>query len=129
MRITSAQAKVSYVTGAVVVFFLAGLLVAFLPHSSRVWISSAAAIAEVLFVAIGVRVFRGEGESVNAARPWWRMSAKPAASFVMAVIFLLQGARFLWSWDEAYPVVVVSIVIAVAYCYSGARLSRKMQLA
>jgi hypothetical protein len=43
-------------------------------------------------VALGVRSFRGAGEDIAAPRPWWRMSARPAAGFILGGAFTVACA-------------------------------------
>jgi hypothetical protein len=38
---------------------------------------------------LATRLFRGPGERVRAARPWWRMTNRPLLSGVLAAIYLL----------------------------------------
>lgn len=50
----------------------------------------AAGLRSVLFLAfvvVAARVFRGHGEALSAPRAWWRMTARPAAGFVLGSYF------------------------------------------
>jgi hypothetical protein len=50
---------------------------------------SGALVASAVYV--GTRTFRGEGEEIAPPRPWWRMSARPTASFVLAAFFAMRS--------------------------------------
>lgn len=43
----------------------------------------------VLLFAGAVRTFRGRGEPVAPPRPWWRMTARPTAGFLLGSFFAL----------------------------------------
>jgi len=46
-------------------------------------------VLQVVAWYLVTRTFRGPGEPVRAARPWWRMTNRPLLSGVFAVIYLL----------------------------------------
>ena len=89
LRVTTNQAKTSYVVAsyvvAVLVLFGVGLT-AGLVAASVVW-----GIMLLATVGVAVRTFRGDDESLTAPRAWYRMSARPTSGFVFAAVFLLQG--------------------------------------
>jgi hypothetical protein len=97
-------------------------------------------VAEVLAwivvaaVYVGTRAFRGEGENVAPSRPWWRMSTRPTASFVLGTYFIYRSAISIWSlytavvsgWMDFTFILlcVADPVIAWLYLTSGVRLRR-----
>ncbi len=46
-------------------------------------------VLQVVAWYLVTRTFRGPGEPVRAARPWWRMTNRPLLSGVFAAIYLL----------------------------------------
>lgn len=44
-------------------------------------------VLQVLAWYLVTRMFRGPGEPVRAARPWWRMTNRPLLSGVLAVVY------------------------------------------
>lgn len=40
---------------------------------------------------LATRVFRGPGESVQAARPWWRMTNRPLLSSVLGALYAVSA--------------------------------------
>ena len=94
-------------------------------------------VAEFLVVTavyVGVRAFRGEGEEIAPSRPWWRMSAKPTASFVLASYFIVRSAfsaaALFWAlasgWVDLMWILlcIADPLIAGLYLNSGIRLVR-----
>lgn len=135
IRIRKAGAKAAFVAGAIVSVILIGLSAnaVFRPPSGL----AAASLAWVIVVFAGTRWFRGEDESVEAPRVWWRMTALPLMGYVLGVVFLLNagtqvyalftvGAAALAETGDLWPVVIALAcygVIAAAYLHSSIRLS------
>lgn len=46
-------------------------------------------VLQVLGWYVASRVFRGPGEPVRAARPWWRMTNRPLLSGVLGAVYAL----------------------------------------
>lgn len=95
-------------------------------------IDEVSALLVVTAVYVGTRTFRGEGEEIAASRVWWRMSARPTASFVLAAYFLLRSISSVWvlyevlvsGWMDFTYVLLCAAdpVIAGLYLNSGIRL-------
>lgn len=83
------------------------------------------------WIIIGARLFRIEDEPLDAPRPWWRLTGRPAAGFVIAALFALQA---LGSWAASLTggvtgptsgaTTTVCAIAAVAYLGSSLRLRR-----
>lgn len=119
-RITTAQAKVGYVVGALVVEVLVMVLLSALglPGAAA---SLLGALWSLAIVVVGVRVFRGPGEPVVPPRAWWRMTAGPVVGFLLAAYFLVDAVvpRRADAPDLDVGGVVVSVLIALAYAASS----------
>ena len=116
-RITEPMGKVAYVVGAVVIGVFLVLLLAASPIPETV-VADIAAAYFVAWVVVGVRVFRGAGEQVEAPRAWWRMTARPAAGFVLAA-FLGLGLLVPAGAPSSAPQVVAQVLVALAYLGSS----------
>jgi hypothetical protein len=93
-------------------------------------------VSFLLFFAVyvGTRTFRGHGEEIAPSRPWWRMSALPTASFVLAVLFAIRSVFSIWAvaTDLGYGSVDLNFILSCAvdpllfagYLNSGIRLAR-----
>ena len=128
LRVTTNQAKTSYVVAsyvvAVLVLFGVGLT-AGLVAASVVW-----GIMLLATVGVAVRTFRGDDESLTAPRAWWRMSARPTSGVVFAAVFLLQGGYLaLSSAQEEHAgaflvLAVLNLVIGALFVNSSIRVMR-----
>jgi hypothetical protein len=116
-RITEPMGKVAYVVGATVV----GVFLVLLLVSSPLPDELVAAAYFVAWVAVGVRVFRGAGEQVEAPRAWWRMTSRPTAGFVLAAVLGL-GVLVPAGAPSSAPQVVAQLVVGVAYLGSSIAL-------
>jgi len=85
-RIRKARWKLIYILGAIALTNLVGLVWLRLPAPLPVIVSQAWLVANVL---VGTRWFRGRGEAIAPPRPWWRMTARPPAGFIIGGIFLV----------------------------------------
>ena len=89
-------------------------------------------------VYVGTRIFRGQGEEIAPPRPWWRMSARPTASFVLAAVFAVRSAfaaiaavnAIVYGWMdlEFLALCAVDPLIFTGYLNSGIRLARAQSL-
>ncbi|MBF4571557.1 hypothetical protein ITJ64_03420 [Herbiconiux sp. VKM Ac-1786] len=99
----------------------------------------------VLFgwILVGARIFRVPEEPIEPPRPWWRLTGRPTAGFVLAALFALQaitnqltlvlsdrGRAGAGAGDDggvaSITVVTVACAIAaVAYLSSSLRLSAR----
>lgn len=84
MRFTTPREK----TVVIVVLLAVNLVLALLFDALH---SEAASIVLTVLQTVGwyltTRVFRGPGEPVAAARPWWRMTNRPLLSGVLAAAY------------------------------------------
>lgn len=92
----------------------------------------------VLFgwILVGARIFRVPEEPIEPPRPWWKLTGRPTAGFVLAALFALQaitnqvslvlGGRGLADDDGGTASVTVvtaaCAIAAVAYLASSLRL-------
>jgi hypothetical protein len=92
----------------------------------------------VLFgwILVGARIFRVPEEPIEPPRPWWRLTGRPTAGFVLAALFALQaitnqltlviGDRGRAGEDggtaSVTVVTVACAIAAVAYLASSLRL-------
>jgi hypothetical protein len=90
----------------------------------------------VLFgwILVGARIFRVPEEPIEPPRPWWRLTGRPTAGFVLAALFALQaitnqlprtlGGRAAddGSTTTAAVVTVACATAALAYLASSLRL-------
>jgi len=87
MRIVRTRWKIAYFA----ITYLASvalvrILAAFaLPTAADASINALLSAAMFLGAA---RAFRGRGEAVIPARPWWRMTARPKASLMLAIVLI-----------------------------------------
>ncbi|WP_420366028.1 hypothetical protein AAEP80_03940 [Curtobacterium sp. L3-7] len=118
IRITTAQAKVGYVVGAVIVEVMLALLLwaIGLPDGAVPFLS---ALGLVALVVVGVRLFRNEGEPVEPPRAWWRMTGRPFAGFLLAAYFVADAlfAR------AAFDVLGTAVMLLVAAAYVGSSVT------
>ncbi|MFF2388376.1 hypothetical protein [Agromyces sp. NPDC058104] len=97
------------------------------------------ALVRVGLFLYAARIFRGRGEAVEPARPWWQMTARPTLSRRLGILFaILLALDLLGSalaaaglYDSGALPLVVSIVsvvetglIAFLYLNSAVRLRR-----
>jgi hypothetical protein len=84
MRFTTPGRKAAVVAVLVAVSALLALLFDAL-HSEAG--SIALTVLQVIAWYLVSRVFRGPGEPIRAARPWWRMTNRPLLSGVLAAVY------------------------------------------
>lgn len=75
------------------------------------------------------RIFRGITEQ-NKPRPWWRMTEKPALSFVFGIFFTVIGATNMFigylSWMPAQILAyAVALALGIVFLMSGVRLVKE----
>ncbi|MGN7799943.1 hypothetical protein [Leifsonia sp. 22587] len=86
-------------------------------------------VLQVLAWYLVTRLFRGPGEPVRAARPWWRMTSRPLLSGVLAVIYGLLavvniGFSFAGFGSLSGTVsILAELVLAALFAVSFRRLS------
>jgi uncharacterized membrane protein len=94
--------------------------------------SEAASIVLTILQVIGwytaSRVFRGPGEAVRAARPWWRMTNRPLLSGVIGAVYALLavvniGFSFAgYSSPSGTVSILAELVLAALFLLSFSRL-------
>jgi hypothetical protein len=112
LRITSAGGKVGFFVAGYVGLFCPGLFPALLFN-----FTVGAVIYVVLFLVwatLGTRCFRGDGEPVEPPRPWWKLTAKPTAGWILATLLFLQAVWVLTS-SLAGPGAAGSVLVAAVY--------------
>lgn len=125
MRIRDGSVKAASALAGYALAALAGFLIA--TGFGPAWGAAAGNALIIALVIASTRVFRGENES-DDPRSWWRMTARPAAGFVLSGGFLAQAVGVAASYRlDQTPLVwlsaAVSILIAVAYLNSSVRLT------
>lgn len=133
LRIVNPYGKFLYVLIGGIAVVLLNLLVAALVGP---------VVGPVLYVVVlfgwilaGARVFRVPEEPIEPPRPWWKLTGRPTAGFVLAALFALQaitnqltpvlGGRAGdggGSTTTATVVTVACAIAAVAYLASSLRL-------
>ncbi|KFF58889.1 hypothetical protein JF66_15190 [Cryobacterium sp. MLB-32] len=125
-RIESAQGKVSYIALGYVV----GICEAVGFAMALGWPTAAAlvAISVLAWVSLGARMFRGDNETLATPRAWWRMTARPRSGFLLAIVFLSQGAYLGVTSGQRIEtelflaMAALNALIAAAYLHSSVRL-------
>ena len=84
MRFTTTGQKAVVIA---VLFAVSGLLTLLLDAMRSEAGSIALTVLQVAAWYLVSRMFRGPGEPVRAARPWWRMTNRPLLSGVLAVVY------------------------------------------
>ena len=130
MRITTPEGKFGYLIAAPVVLVLLQFLAAAInDFETSALLIALGVVAQLAFVVVGVRTFRGAGEAVRPPRAWWRMTARPPAGYLLGGLFLAQAA---WSalTRDATPLsavgAAVSALIGLAYLAASVRLARHL---
>ena len=136
VRIRSRWLKAGYVGAYVLVGFALGRVLNALEVPSLLWQLIASALF-VTAIAVGARTFRARGEDPVPPRPWWQLTGRPQAGFVMAA--LLASADVM-TWLRQGPEVsrddlpawilssTVTAVVVVAYVRSSILLRRRARV-
>lgn len=133
VRIRSRWLKTGYVGAYLLVGFALGGVLNALDVPSFAWQLIASALF-VAAIALGARTFRARGEDPVPPRPWWQLTGRPKAGYVIAVLlastdvitWLRQGTELssddlpAWIFSSA-----VNAVIVVAYLRSSILLRRR----
>lgn len=93
LRIVRVRYKILYVLGWPVLSLLGGLVG--MRFFNPIFSVITGMITSLLFLIVGVRVFRGRDEDVRPPRPWWQMTSRPAAGFILGTVFALSFFVFL----------------------------------
>jgi hypothetical protein len=129
MRIVEAGPKVVYILvgGLVTIVFVAGLTLV-LPNALEAIVG---AIAEATFYLVGVRSFRGSNELLNPSRPWWRMTARPTAGFLIGSLLGLSVVFDIFNATKHSPYELGNVLsaavegtLSLLYFNSSVRLRR-----
>ncbi|MFF1571560.1 hypothetical protein ACFVWR_02350 [Leifsonia sp. NPDC058292] len=125
MRLVSVREKTIAV---VVLMAVNGLLILVLNAFSWAPGSIVVSLLQLIGWYLATRVFRGAGEPVAPARPWWRMTARPLLSGVWAVLYAIGVVTSLiaLAFVQVTAADVVSILVqgalAVLFTLSFLRL-------
>ena len=84
-----------------------------------------------VYIMVAVRSFRGRDEPLEPPRPWWRMTARPAAGFNLGALFVL--AAFLFALPQltasfggyAIGYALVFGAFALLYFHSSFQLNKR----
>jgi hypothetical protein len=126
MRIRTPQGKTVYIVVGYIGVVLLSIL-ATVAIGGGVGLAGAA-VAFAAFIGVGARLFRGDGEPVAPPRPWWRMTARPLAGFVLAALFGVQAVSSVVTslvspaGAPTGALTIVSVLAALAYLHSSVRL-------
>lgn len=129
MRVRNGATKAALTIATCAAAFLTGTVIEVASGSG--WGVAAGVLIMVAGVAWLTRSFRGGDES-DAPREWWRMTASPAAGYVLSAWFLLQAiGTALTPASGAVTAAVFSAAasggIAVAYLNSSVRLTAQLK--
>jgi len=126
LRLTQKRWKAVYIVGGYLVIVL---ITALLPQGGGLAIFTV--ILDVAWIYGGTRIFRGAGELVQVPRPWWRMTARPRAGFVLGIFIFAPGVAFYVAFAAAEPFVAAWWLLALEnaawaalYVSSSVRLAR-----
>jgi hypothetical protein len=133
VRIRSRWLKAGYVGAYLLVAFTLGEVLNALNVPSLLWQVIGSAFF-VTAIAVGARTFRARGEDPVPPRPWWQLTGRPKAGFVIAALlacadvitWLRQGSEL--SSDDLPAWILSSAVTAlvvVAYVRSSILLHRR----
>lgn len=133
VRIRSAWLKVGYV---VIWFLIARILLLPLVNSDipPIAVSTISTALDVGAIILGARIFRARNEDPVPPRPWWQLTGRPKAGFVIAGFilggWLLSSARAvaelqLVDWPAFVVGSVVNVTIAAFYIRSSVLLRRR----
>ena len=131
VRIVRKRYKALYVAGGIVVVAIVeNYFFAFLPGLIAHILD---ALAQAAFVLSATRCFRSPGEPLAAPRAWWRATGRPAAGYVLAVLFGI--GTFVTAVTEPRGAaenvpgwwlnVALTLAIGLYYLHSSIRLSRE----
>ena len=126
MRFTTPGRKAAVIAVLVAVNLLLALLVDAL-HSQAG--SIVLTVLQLVAWYLVSRMFRGPGEPVRAARPWWRMTNRPLLSGVLAVVYgVLAVVNVGFSFAGYGSVsgtasILAELVLAALFAVSYRRLS------
>jgi hypothetical protein len=127
VRIRSPWLKAGYVGAYMLVAFALGGVLNALDVPSLAWQVIASAVF-VTAIAVGARTFRARGEDPVPPRPWWQLTGRPQAGFVIAallastdvIVWLRQGPELssadLPAWILSS---VVNAVVVAGYVRSS----------
>ena len=131
MRVRNGATKAILIVAGYALAVVVGIVVELSTETG--WGVAASSGIVLILVLTLARIFRGEDES-DTPRSWWRMTARPAAGYVLAGWFLVQAiglstsamfAGGLGGWVSGF----VCLAIAIAYLNSAIRLTVPTRLA
>jgi len=96
LRIRKTRWKVAYFA---VFLVIANVVTNVLWPRVPLWVASlTGSLLMILVIGVAVRSFRGRGEAIAPPRPWWRMTARPTAGFVLGSFYIVS---VVWSVASA----------------------------
>lgn len=138
LRLVQKRWKALYIVGGFIATVPLFVLLAAIP--SMIVGATLATILQSAWILYGVRIFRGPEEVLITPRPWWRMTARPRAGFLLGAVFLYGAVGQLFplglkgppiATDPVYAVsgIIEFGALAVLYFASSVRLVRQSKLA
>jgi hypothetical protein len=125
MRIASNWLKVACVVGSLVVTYCLALVGTHLPAAFGY-------VFPILFLVLtlsATRVFRGKGEAILPARPWWRFTGGALAGFLLTtllVLGLISDVLVIVKEHGSVPLhfatLTVDVILIAGYLNSSIRL-------
>jgi uncharacterized membrane protein len=89
LRIIRWELKLAYVVGVLVVGWFPIGAVMYALGAAPLAVGIVSTIVEMAAFLVAARIFRGKGEAVAPPRAWWRMTARPALSRRLGILFLV----------------------------------------
>ncbi|MDO7883130.1 hypothetical protein [Antiquaquibacter soli] len=128
LRLILKRWKALYIVGCWLLTF--GLVWLAAPLLPEPMLQTLATVLEFGWIYYGTRIFRGREELLVVPRPWWRMTARPRAGFLLGPLFLFGAAQavlFLfaqpgWAWATS---LVEYAALAALYLGSSITLARR----
>jgi hypothetical protein len=130
LRLVLKRWKALYIVGGcLLTFALVRLLAPVLPEAP---LQLLATLLDFGWIYYGTRIFRGRDELVLEPRPWWRMTARPRAGFILGPLFLFGAAQAVvllfaqpgWTWATS---LVEYALLSALYLRSSIRLVREQR--
>lgn len=88
LRIVRWELKLLYAIGVWAIGFPLGALLTAV--SIPVFLGNVLlSVVTIAGMLLGARIFRGKGEAIEPARPWWRMTARPTLSRRVGIAFTI----------------------------------------
>lgn len=129
LRLVNAGWKLIYIVGGGILTFGLFRLINLIPSDiATAWLTT---VIQSAWIYYATRIFRGPGELLNEPRPWWRMTARPTAGYVLGAVMLLGVGSSLFGFVREPSFLWLNItgviefgLFAYLYFASSIRLTR-----